>query len=227
MKDKLSQYYDTIFEKYRESDFKTLIERGYVFQYDDDEVKADLLFIGINPSYTRKNENGKSTRNNYSRNVEGNYFKPFKDINQELVNSEIRYNGIYTHLDLLVFRETNQKIVDLLVKTDVGCNFLMEQLAIAKQRIINICPRIVIVSNSKAREFLGKDKFIDKKGLKYGVWMGLDFNFDEEYGVHKVTNIPELNNTYFLFCSMLSGQRALDIGSRERMIWQIKRILKI
>lgn len=37
-------------------------------------------------------------------------------------------------------------------------------------------------------------------------------------------NVPELKNTHFFFSSMLSGQRALDIGSRERLLWQIKRV---
>ena len=56
--------------------------------------------------------------------------------------------------------------------------------------------------------------------------MGLDFYFDEEFGSHRVTHVPELKNTHFLFTSMLSGQRALDLGSRERLIWQVRRILK-
>ena len=227
MKDKLFQKYDEIFQKYSNIYFgNNLIKRGFVFQYDNDEQNADLLFMGINPSYTIKNEENNYLRDAYSRNADINYFKAFNAINEKLLESKVGYNGIYTHIDLLVFRETNQKFINSVMNTPNGCDFLMEQLEIAKQRLIYIRPKIVIVCNSKAREFLGKDKSIKKNGKINGVWMGLEFKFDDEQGAHKVTNIPELKNTYFLFSSMLSGQRALDTGSRERMIWQIKRILK-
>lgn len=113
------------------------------------------------------------------------------------------------------------------MRTEEGCGFLLEQLEIAKKRLIHIKPKVIIVSNAKAAELMGKNRFIDKKTNKeYGVWMGLNFVFDDEFGAHKVTNIPELENSYFLFSSMLSGQRALDLGSKERLIWQVKRIFK-
>ena len=56
--------------------------------------------------------------------------------------------------------------------------------------------------------------------------MGLDFEFDEEFGSHRVKNIKELEHTHFFFSSMLSGQRALDLGSRERLVWQVRRVLE-
>jgi hypothetical protein len=35
-----------------------------------------------------------------------------------------------------------------------------------------------------------------------------------------------MNQTSVFFTSMLSGQRALDIGSRERLIWHLAKVLK-
>ena len=105
-----------------------------------------------------------------------------------------------------------------------GCQFLMEQLEVAKQRLIHISPKVVVVANSLARQFTGKDRFEDK-GIAQNIWMGLDFEFNEEFGSHRVKNIEELAHTHFLFSSMLSGQRALDLGSRERLVWQVRRVL--
>lgn len=227
MKDILHQKYHELFEKYRQGNLNIeLIQRGFVFQYDEDETSADVLFLGINPSYAENQGAIENFGYSYSRNVASSYFKAFEDISNELQKSDIGYNGIYTHIDLLVFRQTKQKLIDSLVRTKEGCKFLMEQLKIAKQRITHIRPKVVVVSNTKAREFLGKNQFVDQKGIAHGVWMGLEFQFDEELGTHRVTNLPELNNTYFIFSSMLSGQRSLDLGSRERMVWQIKRIIR-
>lgn len=225
MYNELITKYENIINKYKIEDLENVLKRGYVFQYDENEKDADLLFIGINPSYVEKYEKGQSFSGSYSRSRERSYFKPFADISDQLTKSNLEYNGVWTHIDLLIFRETNQKFIDKLIKTTKGCEFIMEQLGIAKKRLKHIAPKVVVVSNTKARELIGKDRFKNNKtGEEYGVWMGLEFEFDEEFGVHKVLNIPELKDTYFVFSSMLSGQRALDIGSRERMIWQIKKI---
>jgi hypothetical protein len=132
----------------------------------------------------------------------------------------------WTHIDVLVFRETNQKYIDILSQDPKGLSFVYEQVMIAKERILNIQPKVIVVCNTKARELIGKNRFIDAKGIEHGVWMDFKFEFDMEYGSYRSTNVPELEHTHFIFSSMLSGQRALDLGSRERMVWQIGRILK-
>lgn len=226
MKDYLFKRYDEIFKKYEDSFFGDVLKnRGYVFQYDENETESDLLFVGINPSYTDKYEKNNIYRDIYSRDVDRSYFKPFKRIDEELKDAKVGYNGVYSHIDLLIFRETNQKYIDTLMSEPEGCGFLIEQLEIAKERLSHIKPKVVIVNNAKAAELMGKNRFTDDKTKKeYGVWMGLQFKFDEEFGAHRVTNIPEISNTYFLFTSMLSGQRALDLGSKERLLWQVRRI---
>lgn len=225
-KDQLSKSYDQLFKKYENSSFgNTLKDRGYVFQYDDDETECDLLFIGINPSYDEKDV---STQTHYGRNTARAYFKPFGDIHDQLRESlTIDQYTNWTHLDLFVHRETNQNKIKELMSEPIGCNFIIENLEITKKRLIHIKPKVIVVSNALAREFSGKNRGFNKNGEAYGVWMGLEFDeMDEEFGTFKVTNEPELVNTHFLFSSMLSGQRALDTGSRERLVWQVKRILR-
>ena len=68
-----------------------------------------------------------------------------------------------------------------------------------------------MVNNTYARELL-KDR--------------LDSKFDEEIGTHRITGKNNLQGTPIFFTSMLTGQRALDLGSYERLIWQIKYVLE-
>ena len=181
----------------------------------------------MNPSYTEKYEMAQYFEDSYTRNTDRIYFKVFSLIHQQLVDSlGVEKLGNWTYIDLFVFRETNQKLIDKIMKSRGGAVFLLKQLEVAKNRLIHIAPKVVVVSNAKAAEFTGKNRFEDKNGKEHGVWMSLEFKFDEEFGSHRVTNIPELAHTHFFFSSMLSGQRALDLGSRERLVWQVKRVLE-
>jgi hypothetical protein len=69
---------------------------------------------------------------------------------------------------------------------------------------------------------MGFDKNLERTK---GVWMDFDFEFDENLGTHKIVNNSELENVPVFFTSMLSGQRALDNGSYQRLIWHIKYVL--
>ena len=48
--------------------------------------------------------------------------------------------------------------------------------------------------------------------------------FSKDIGTHVITE-GNLKNTPVFFTSMLSGQRAMDVGSRERLEWHINFIL--
>ncbi len=228
MKTQLLKTYEELFVKHQQVIEKyNLHNRGFVFQHDDDEQDCELLFLGINPSYTEKHElqsENPTYKGHYTRNADRGYFKPFGLIHNELLDSQTSNYSNWTHIDLFVFRETNQKLVEQLMRDAEGASFLFDQLEIAKDRISTILPKVIVVSNALAREFTG----INKKKINdqnVGVWMGYDFEFDEEFGSYRITNEPSLKDTHILFTSMLSGQRALDIGSRERLIWQVRRIL--
>ncbi len=69
---------------------------------------------------------------------------------------------------------------------------------------------MVVVNNTLSREFLGKNN----------AWLNYNFEENENIGTQTYKNIP------FFFTSMLTGQRALDIGSFERLIWHINYIKK-
>src|SRR5690348_5858201 len=126
MKEILNEKYNDVINRYKSESFGEILKRGYVFQYDEDEKNADLLFIGINPSYTEKHEKKAIFADSYTRNVDRSYFKPFCQIHQELINANVEYNGVWTHFDLLVLRETNQKYIDKIMNDPIGCKFIFE-----------------------------------------------------------------------------------------------------
>jgi len=201
-----------------------LLDRGFVFQFDEGQKDIDVLFVGINPSYT----NSKSETLFYGKkNVETlSYFRPFNHIMEELDKKEVRPTNLtWSHLDMLVFRETQQSFIwDKLLKTEEGIQFVNQQLIISKQILEYLNPKIIVVSNTAARHFLGRDKYV-KKGKQQGVWMGYEFEFDDEVGTDRIIKKPNLQSHAF-FTSMLSGQRALDNGSKQRLIWHIEKVLR-
>ena len=224
MIDYLHQTYSKNWEKHASSTFKDLLDRGYAFHHDNDEKDCDVLFIGINPSFSEGSTNESYV---FDRTAPHSYFEPFRKIKEELEKEPYEIPAVtWTHLDILVFRETDQKYVDTLLTLENGIPFIYEQVMLARERILHIQPKVIVVSNTKAKELMGKNRFKNDKGEEFGVWMDFEYKFDMDFGTYRITNVPELDHTHVLFSSMLSGQRALDLGSRERLVWQIGRVLR-
>ena len=188
--------------------------------------KSAILFVGMNPAFSkkRKEEIKESEIEFYpivSHEIKDiTYFEKFKDIASYCGNPE------WTHLDLFFLRETNQELIEELSYDEKGINFLQSQLDISFDIINRAVPKIIIVSNSLASEFFGKRK-LPKHSSLAKIWLGFDLdfreNFDREIGTYKIQIAGK--DTPIIFSGMLSGQRALDIGSLERLKWQVKRIL--
>jgi len=182
-----------------------------------------LLFVGCNPSLRIDATIINKEIEFYPIKIESEktdiqYFEKIKDVASK--------SGMpsWSHLDMLFLRETNQKIVEILTYSNV--DFIQEQLGIVFEIIERASPRLIVVANALASEFFGKKK---AKHNSFGaIWKGynLDFgkDFDNEIGTYKINIGGKM--TPVIFTGMLSGQRALDLGSDERLIWQIKMILK-
>ena len=192
--------------------------------------KNSLLFIGINPSFRNGAEILETEKpigfyefNTSIENKDIPYFEKFKDIASYCKTD-------WTHLDLFFIRESKQKLIDNLTFDNIP--FLSKQLDISFEIIENAQPKLIVVSNALASEFFGK---IKKRHYAFDkIWKGYDLffednecfkkTFDDSIGTYKIQiggkSVP------ILFSSMLSGQRALDIGSYERLKWQIKFVLE-
>lgn len=185
--------------------------------------KEAILFIGINPAFSKSRKDEIINREIefypiISEEIKDiTYFEKFKDI------AKYCNNAVWSHLDLFFLRETNQELIEKLSYDHV--DFLQAQLDISFDIINQAVPKIIVVSNSLASEFFGKRK---QKHFNFAkIWLGFDLDFekdfDNEIGTYKIQIAGKC--IPIIFSSMLSGQRALDLGSFERLKWQIKKIL--
>ncbi len=178
--------------------------------------KSSILFIGLNPSLSESERirlmesdvKIEFYKHNSEKENNHKYFHKFIDIAEQT-------NQTWGHFDLLYIRETKQDNIAKLIGDKRGIDFIYKQIVISKlvlEKVIEEAkPKLFIVNNTLSRKFLGKDKVNNNN-----VWMDLDFVWDNNIGTYRYKNIP------FYFTSMLTGQRALDLGSYERLIWQIK-----
>ncbi|MCB9047405.1 MAG: hypothetical protein H6550_14830 [Chitinophagales bacterium] len=220
MKDELIAAYDKIWNKYSnqlEFKFTELLSRNYLFQFDEIET-PDIVFMGINPSYSGVIDNSKT----YSvKNLKPAYLKPFANIQTE-VSKKLGRDVTWTHLDCFVFRETAQSIItDDLFKDIFGRQFLKDQLKLSKRLLEHYNPKVIVVSNALARQLIRKETRVPEFED-----FGYSIEFSDEIGTDIIIEDGVMNQTSIFFTSMLSGQRALDIGSRERLIWHIAKALK-
>ena len=181
------------------------ILRGYAVQRDI--PFGSILFIGINPSFSEKKTKVQESffYSNHQQEEVHQYFRKFQDIAEK---TRIEWS----HLDLLYIRQTDQKIVKSIFNDSIGNEFLQKQLVISKAIIEKSKPKVIVVSNAYAR-----DLFLDECKIKT--------RFDDNIGTHRIINNIHLVNTPIFFTSMLTGQRALDNGSYDRLVWHINFVL--
>jgi len=132
------------------------------------------------------------------------YFKPFGDLLDGTAE-------MWNHIDLFYLRETSQEKLrrSIFLKTRVLNKFGRDQMDITRNILERITPKAIVVVNA-----LASNIFKEEYKLK----------FDQYHGCY-FTRISGRNVPTFL-SSMLSGQRALDIFSRERLGWHIRKVLK-
>lgn len=195
--------------------YKDIQIRKYGYALQETVEKNALLFIGINPSNANNGEwCGFYNKTEEYTTTTHPYFRKFYEISGKCKMP-------WSHIDLLFVRCTDQKEVEQLI--DKGLDFIWKQLEISKQIIEEAKPKIIVVNNTLARKFLGLEKDKDKRtGEEFNKWMDFDFVFDENIGTYRIINNDILDRTPVFFTSMLTGQRALDKGSYERLIWHIK-----
>ena len=169
-----------------------------------------ILFVGLNPSLSEKQKQILSANQCqqlvfYDTSIEKHsYFNKFKEIGNHL-------NCNWGHFDLLFLQETKQNKVADLLKSPIGQDFVERQLQVTRlifdQLLKSVEPIIFVVNNSLSRDLL-QNKFFQ--------WFDYDLIWDDNLGTSRINQHP------FFFTSMLTGQRALDKGSFERLIWHIK-----
>jgi hypothetical protein len=217
---------DSIFDRYLKlnTGFENLLNRGFAFPETE---RKDVLFIGINPSYTKEAEPSRFEYNVEKAILEyPEYYNAF----QLLADGIERKDG-WTYTDLFYFRETTQKQIDWLVKQPFGAEFMWDQLVLTESIIEAVGPKIIVVCNAHARNYLGINVTHNGKNS----WLGFEFEFDEVLGLHRIVGYNDqrkgdvgfdtpLRGTLVCFTSTL---KYMDRYSRKRLQWQVKRALNM
>jgi len=193
--------------------------------------KNCILFIGLNPSSTEKGL--KQIVNNtpyaqYSTKQLLSWSNRPKDWVKIWVAigslARVRYERYFgpmismaksvglpwEHVDLFLCRETRQDKVNKEYRLDqpIIAPFAQEQLSLSWQVINDLKPRVIVVANALSASLI---KRFFQKYLSA---------FDPKKGYHSIRlgrrQVP------IFFSGMLSGQRCLDKGSRERLTWHVK-----
>ena len=121
----------------------------------------------------------------------------------------------WRHIDIFYYRETNQNKVKELMKHNEP--FFDAQRDLTLKIIKQLKPSTILVSNAFAgsnfkRMFSDDDRsFINQ------------YPICESKGTH-LMKIGAKENVPVFFSGMLSGQRALDLGSYERLKWHMKAV---
>jgi hypothetical protein len=213
----------SLLEKKKEYVFDNSIElfeilnRGLLFPKTLSKNK--ILFLGINPSFRETHDNPYGFNNfNFESEIidtpienRYSYYKIFEQI--------CNYYE-WTHFDIFPFREKNQALLTNLINQPFFEDLNKSFALISKEIIIESCPKIIVVSNAYLRRFFNKENDL-KKTNEFSLFKTC---FSNEIGTHIISD-DSLKNTPVFFTSMLSGQRALDVGSRERLEWHIRKLL--
>ena len=198
----------------------------YAPMFYDYPKGGGILFIGMNPSVpgskTKKivnKDERESLKWNNEVGVEEKvdkliklekrfvddyfYFKKMKEIRDF---SGLQSNHLQ-HADLFVYRETKQPEFIKKIKTKRKLNeFAEDQLRIFDKLLDLLSPEVIVIANAEASKIF-QDRY--SKSIS---------KFMDDKGHHLFKD-----KTPIFFSSMISGQRALDNGSFERLKWHIKK----
>jgi len=208
----------------------------YAPMFYDDFKQGGLLFVGMNPSFSDRGfrtilrgteyENivptsflkWKNISSNLKLiddciNIENYSYKNYKSYFARPVELAKEVGLDWQHIDIFLYKETSQTdFKKLITNGDTFNEFANEQISLFEEVLITINPKCIIVSNAFGSELL-------REHIKN------DLVWDESRGFHWFTRgnkkIP------IFFSSMLSGQRALDRWSYERLKWHIGEAVKV
>lgn len=118
----------------------------------------------------------------------------------------------------IFYRMTSQSKFKKLIyidKRETELNtFARKQIMLSKQLIKIMQPKLIVVANAFASTLFNEEMYKHK------------IHFDEDKGYHLLELDPNKPKTPVFFSSMLTGQRALDNYSFDRLHWHIKKALE-
>jgi len=209
-------------------------EEVYAPLFYKDLKRGGLLFVGMNPSFSIQGFS-RSLKGSKYEGMDPKDFYLWKSVRQDLSRvsacadiermshtTYTSYFGVlrdiakevgldWEHVDLFLYRETNQASFESRIFSKGKLNdFAKDQLSLFRRIVGSINPKVIVINNARGSKIV--QEYL-KDGLVY----------DSELGCH-LLKVGDSRVPIF-FTSMLSGQRSLDVHSRERLVWHIKKVL--
>ena len=192
---------------------------------------STILFVGMNPSgadvsWYYKN-NGKGDKVKVYKNMSP-YYLAMENFARECLGS-LDENKYYSELDVFGIVQGTQAIIE---KHFLGNPQLyLDMFRLFLRTIVELNPKLIIVTNAFVRRLLmrGNDPKDVLKNKKYdnfyfnGSIRRYILERDNLYGGYKL--VIGDKEFYLYFSCMLSGQRAIDLGNREILIWLVRNYL--
>lgn len=207
----------------------------YAPLFYDEFRKGGLLFVGFNPSFSVR---GFKTilKNTEYANLDPSTFFKWSNVssNLKLIDDCIKMENYayakypqyfgrpieiakkvgldWQHIDIFLYKETEQNSFSARIKNGALFNdFGMAQIILFEEILEKIKPLCIVVTNAYGSELL-------RNHIKD------DLEWDAARGFHWFTKSGK--KIPMFFSSMLSGQRALDRWSYERLAWHIGQAVK-
>ena len=199
--------------------------------------ESQLLFIGLNPSFSDNlinlfDNTEREYKAPWKTKDEYDIFFSAKEISIENIFNiiEVHENSIehypyfnkfkeiaevtdlkFAHIDLFHCRRTSQKtFIKDLSKYQKREEFIKKSIEILIKVIEQISPKIIVIENTATRDFL----------IDYA-------SFPKIQPLDKNIGTPTKDEIPIFYTTMLTGQRALDLGSFHRLMWHINHCLNL
>ena len=179
--------------------------------------ETSLLFVGMNPSGADKKYYRGKKEDVLIYTGCSSYYQAMVEFTKECLG-----NGHdFSELDLFGIVQGTQSVVekDFLENPD----YYKEMFGLFLKYVVNVQPDVIFVANALASKILRRDKSLKLHQPKYdNFYKGTKYSWKEnaQFGGHTFTIGKFTCQIYF--SSMLSGQHALDKGSRENLAWLVK-----
>lgn len=200
------------------------LDKFWPHQHPENIEAHSLIFIGINPAYTKADEqkmgereiSENDTADLLDKNARSKYCKDMNPAEtsygscfDEFYNGT-RYVEKKEHLDLFCMKSTNQyNVKDAIRLNNTYTEFARKQIDIFMKLLNRIEPAIIIVPNACASGI-----FIEQFKA---------FNLSSELPEEDGSQTIILNGREVpVFSGMLTGQHAMDRYSRQRLIDQVR-----
>ena len=192
--------------------------------------KNTLTFVGMNPSFSRKGLTKTLKGSDYESQDLDAFFSisnksfdfktsseisklskdsiPFFKLHREIAGL-VRVDH-WNHIDLFQYRHTKQSefLKKVRGKGNKLNDFGQKQFDLSMQALELSQPKIIIIANAAASHIFCREN--------------PNVGFSDEIGTYEIS-LNQKKVPVFL-SGMLTGQRALDVYSRKRLLWHVERI---